>query len=434
MMSYLLAAVLLSLVSLASAAQPLAIGVQTHFAFDESGTDAGVFRSWMQRSGLASSRDEMFWHRVEDDSGALGLRQGAQRSRQIWASMPNPFAALLILDYGHPGYDSGGQPKSEKARSGFARYADYVTAQAKPQVRWVEVWNEWNMPGPENRELNRGDAKDYVDLARATYRQLKASHPEILVLTGSAGDDATDWKWMRRAIGQGLLAHSDGVAVHLYNHCVLPEFVGSDDLAERLDALRGMVSAAGYPAMPLFITEVGWPTHSGRCGVTEKAAAAHSLRFLLEASLRPWVGGVWFYELQDGGDDPRNQEHRFGLLRRDGTEKPAGCVLRELGAKVAERPFASFPGNSVGAAGFRMGSIDRWLVWTRGKVQRPVFVTLAATDGHATPFASPALCGLSAADMRIDPQGRVATVRLAPGAVHVIDVPAGAVRQAGQLQ
>ncbi len=432
MRSFLLT-ILLSLAALLTHAQPLVIGVQTHFAFDEPGTDAGVFRAWMQRSGFASSRDEMFWGHVEDDSGALGLRRGAQRSRQMWASMPNPFSALLILDYGHSSYDSGGQPKSDSARSAFARYADYVTSQAKPQVRWVEVWNEWNLPGPDKRELNRGDAKDYVDLARTTYRQLKASHPEILVLTGSAGDDATEWKWMRRAIGHGLLAHTDGVAVHLYNHCARADLVGSDDLAERLDALQSMMSAAGYPAMPIFVTEVGWPTHGGRCGITEKAAAAHSLRFLLEASLRPWVGGVWFYELQDGGDDTHNQEHRFGLMRRDGTEKPAGCALRELGVKVAERPFASFRGNSVGAAGFRAGSTERWLVWTRGKAQRPVSVTLATTNGQATSFASPALCGLPAADMRIDPQGRVATVRLAPGAVHVIDVPAGAVLQAGQL-
>lgn len=424
-LSSLLAAALVSLAPLPCTAEPLAIGIQTHFGFDAPGTDMAAFRAWMLRSRFISSRDEMFWGHVEDGSGTLQLRGGALRSHQVWKSMPSPFSGLLILDYGHSGYDSGGQPRSDAARGAFARYAEFVTSQGKPYLRWVEVWNEWNLVAPAERERGDGNPKSYVDLARTTYQRLKAAHPEIRVLTGSSGDDVPDWPWMRQAIGHGLLAHTDGVAVHLYNHCVRADLVGSDELAGRLDALHGIVGAAGYPRMPLFVTEVGWPTHEGRCGVTEPAAAAHSLRFLLEASVRPWVAGVWFYELQDGGDDPRNQEHRFGLLRRDGTEKPAGCALRELGARLAERPFAFFPGSASGVAGFRNGSTDRWLLWARGKAQRSVSVRLESTTAVARAFASPALCGMPAPQMQVDPQGRSATVRLAPGSVHVIDVPAG---------
>ena len=431
----LLAAIVLSTTALVCNGEPLAIGVQTHFGFEPPRTDIAAFRSWMLRSRFTSSRDEMFWWHAEDSSGTLGLRQGALRSRQVWASMASPFAGLLTLDFGHASYDSGGQPKSDAARAAFARYADFVTAQSQPHVRWVEVWNEWNLPSESQRETgNRGEAKDYVDLARTTYQKLKADHPGTLVLTGSSGDETPDWHWMRRAISHGMLAHTDGVAIHLYNYCIRPDLVGSDELAERLDAIHEIVSAAGYPRMPLFVTEVGWPTHRGRCGITETAAAAHSLRFLLEASVRPWVAGVWFYELQDGGDDPGNSEHRFGLLRRDGTEKPAGCALRELGAKVAERPFAFIRGNAVGTAGFRNGSTDRWLLWTRGTVQRTVSVRLESSTGRASSFASPALCGLPAAAMRIEPPGRFASLSMGPGGVHVIDVPAGALLKVEELQ
>ena len=433
-MLHLLAAILLTVAPLAATAEPLVLGVQTHFAFGQAGTDAAAFRSWMLRSRIMSSRDEMFWGHVEDGSGTLALQKGALRSQQMWASMPSPFAGLLILDYGHPSHDAGAQPRSEKAVSAFGRYADFVTSQGKPQVRWVEVWNEWNLPKPREREAaSQGEAKEYVNLARTTYRQLKGKHPGIAVLTGSAGDDGPHWHWMRQAISHGLLAHTDAVSAHLYNHCMRADLVGSDELAEQLDKLRAMITAAGYPQLPLFVTEVGWPTHQGRCGVTEPAAAAHSLRFLLEASVRPWVGGVWFYELQDGGDDPHNQEHRFGLLRRDGTEKPAGCALRELGAQLAQRPFAFLRRQAVGAAGFRNGSTDRWLVWTRGKAQYAVTVRLSSSADHASSFSAPTFCELPALDMRIDPQGRFATLRLAPRSVHVVDVPAGAAMQMEEL-
>jgi hypothetical protein len=430
-----LAAVLLGLLPLVSFAEPLVIGVGTHFAVEPPGTDVNAFRSWMARSRFTSSRDEMYWVSAEDASGTLALRQGALQSRQVWASMPSPFAGLLVLDYGHPGYDSGGQPKSDKARGAFARYADFVVSQIGPHVRWVEVWNEWNLPNPRERAAgSQGQAKDYVDLVRTTYRKLKAEHPAIQVLAGSSGDDTPDWRWMQQAISHGMLAHTDGVAVHMYNHCIRADLVGSDDLAERLDALHGIVTAAGYPKLPLFVTEVGWPTHQGACGIAETAAAAHSLRFVLEASVRPWVAGVWFYELQDGGDDPHNREHRFGLLRRDGTEKPAGCALRELGAQVAQRPFAFLRVNGVGLAGFRNGSTDRWLVWTRGQAQQPVSVRLESTAVRASSFASPAFCGLPAPDMRVDPQGRFATLRLAPRSVHVVDIPAGAALKMEEFQ
>jgi hypothetical protein len=418
-MRRLLAAVLLALAPLAFAA-PLVVGVQTHFGQDSSVTDVRFFREWMMRAGLNSSRDEMYWSQVEDRAGKFALRQAAARSAQAWATMPAPFAGLLILDYGHPGHDGGGQPKSDAARNAFARYAEFAASQVAGRVRWLELWNEWNHASPPDR----GDAGEYVALARTVYPALKRSYPGMQVIAGSPADDLPDWPWMRQAIKQGLLGHTDGIAVHLYNHCARAGQVGSDGLARGLDALRAIVTQAGYPAMPFYVTEVGWPTHRGSCGVSEDATGAHTLRFLLEASVRPWVAGVWLYEFQDGGDNAAEPEHRFGLLRRDGTEKPAGCALRELGARLAQRPFALFRGDGSAAAAFRNGSSDRWLVWARESSQRAVSIKLESAAPAS--FTSPVLCGLPAADMQFAPNGRSATVRLAPRSVHVIDVPAGA--------
>ena len=107
-------------------------------------------------------------------------------------------------------------------------------------------------------------------LAAATYKQLKETQPGLMVLAGAAGDDIPQWPWMREAIAQGLLSHADGVSLHLYNHCMGP-LVGSDELVGRLDAMRGLLVAAGKPDMPVFVTEVGWPTHKGNCATDEQA-------------------------------------------------------------------------------------------------------------------------------------------------------------------
>jgi len=36
---------------------------------------------------------------------------------------------------------------------------------------------------------------------------------------------------------------------------------------------------------------------------------------------RPWIGGVWWYELSDDGPNPTDAEQRFGLLRQSGERK-----------------------------------------------------------------------------------------------------------------
>ncbi len=41
------------------------------------------------------------------------------------------------------------------------------------------------------------------------------------------------------------------------------------------------------------------------------------------AKARPWIAGVWWYDLFDDGDVAANAEHRFGLIDRAGVKRPA---------------------------------------------------------------------------------------------------------------
>jgi polysaccharide biosynthesis protein PslG len=408
--------------------EPMILGVQTHFAFNSSRTDVGSFRAWMARARFHSSRDEMFWWHVEDPEGRLEMRQGALATREVWRSMPPPFKPLLTLDFGYQSYDGGGQPKSDAAVAAFSRYARFVVSQSQPLVRMVEVWNEWNLKaGARPEGGSDGNPRDYVHLAAATYQELKALNPEVQVIVGAISDDFPDWKWMRQATQLGLLERADGLSVHLYNHCMPAARVGSDELIQRLDALRTIMEAAGHASMPVYVTEAGWPTHSGKCAVGENDAALHSVRFLLEASLRPWVRGVWFYEMQDGGGDAADMEQHFGLLRRDGSEKPAGCALRELGAQIAARPSAILRAGQVTLARFASGRSERWFVWSHAPsgVASDATVRLTSQTGVLGRVQPVALCGLRQGTFMPQPDGRSAALSLPAGSILVIDAPPG---------
>ncbi|HKB53976.1 MAG TPA: hypothetical protein VKD22_08245 [Ramlibacter sp.] len=407
------------------ASDAMILGVQTHFAFTPPRTDAKAFRSWMARARFTSARDEMFWWHVEGPAARLEMRQGAVVTRDIWRTMPAGFDPLLTLDFGYGAYDGGGQPRSAAARAAFARYAGFVVSQAQPQVRMVEVWNEWNLKsGARPEGGSNGDAADYVRLASSTYEAIKSRDAGVKVIVGGIGDDLPDWPWTRRAIALGLLTRADGLSVHLYNYCMAPGRVGADELIERLDALRAIMAAAGHSAVPVYVTEVGWPTHTGKCAVSEADAAAYAVRFMLEASLRPWVRGIWFYELQDGGDDPANREHHFGLLRRDGSEKPAGCALRELGAQIAARPRMIARVGGVTMARFAHGAMDRWILWpTSGSVDGSTVAAVTARPDLLRALKPIPVCGLEQGSLAPQPDGRSAAVRLPPHAILVIDIP-----------
>jgi len=80
----------------------------------------------------------------------------------------------------------------------------------------------------------------------------------------------------------------------------------------------------------VYVTEIGWPTSTGQCGVPDAVAAAYLQRFMLLAAARPWIAGVWWYDLFDDGNDPGNRENRFGLAAKNHSPKPAYGALSAI--------------------------------------------------------------------------------------------------------
>lgn len=340
----------------------LTLGVATHFG--QSKTRLAVFQRWVRSADINSSRDDIYWAHVERTKGVYTWSFGAPVLRSAWLALGPAHHPLLILGNGNEFYESGSQPTTRQSIDAFVNYAIWATTELRSTVRMVEVWNEWNIGNAAlNAPKGSGTPATYVSLARETYGALKRNDPSVTVLVGALAEDFPEWKWLKQAMALGLLKYGDALSVHLYNHCA-GRSVGADEMASRLDLLRSLLDGAGYARMPVFVTEVGWPTHSGQCGTSETDAGLHSIRFLLEAAARPWVAGVWFYEFMDGGPSPAEREHRFGLLRGDGSEKPAGCMLRELGSIVASRPTALARAGGVSVAAFSRKGRNVLVAWS----------------------------------------------------------------------
>jgi hypothetical protein len=285
---------------------------------------------------LTSIRDEIFWHRMESKRGQLAYPDNLKDlDSLVSAVVAKGGRPLLILDYGNAAYDSEGLVTSPEAVAAFARYVHVVVRHFKGRVDQFEVWNEWNIGmGSPHRPRPRGSPAQYIELLRAAYQAVKAENDSAVVVGGAVS--GTDDGWIDSFGGRGGFGYLDAFSVHPYVFSA----IGSFSLSQRpargtpewamqwLDGLKARVDRySNGKRVPIYITEEGWPTHEGPDGVSEAVAAAYVQRFMLLAKSRPWIGGVWWYDLFDDGDNPHDKEARFGLLRKDGSPKPAYRAL-----------------------------------------------------------------------------------------------------------
>ena len=283
-------------------------------------------------AGLDAFRDDVYWDSIEHPAGRLVFPQRFERiveaARLARARGARP---LIVLSYGSRHYDNGGLVVSDAGRDAFERYARFVVRRFGDLVDQYEVWNEWNSGFGSNPRQSKGDATQYAQLLARTARAIKQENPAAQVIGGAVA--GLDYTWIKSFIDAGGLDHLDAFSVHSYTLFQLRD--NPESALRGLESVNTLLKRA-RPArvIPVLITEMGWPTNTGRYGVSEATAASYLARFMLMARSRPWIGGVWWYDLFDDGDAADQMEHRFGLLRRDGRPKPAYAAAQRIAPLV----------------------------------------------------------------------------------------------------
>lgn len=314
-----------------AASAPFPLGVATHFG--QNRTDVSKFTDAMQRGGFNSIRDEVYWADVEKEAGTYALQGKAKLSFEMLRGFAQRGQApMVVLSYGNALYDGGSQPYTDEGRQAFARYAAWVAQQMGPYPVFYEVWNEWNIGGGTRPSRRVGSPSDYVALLKATQTAIKAVNPKAVVVAGALGDDFGGWPWLQAALNAHMLDFADGLSVHLYNYLIpLNRGGGDQEFIDRLTNLKAKVANASKGRdIPIFVTEIGWPNHEGKGSVGRRDAATVAARLLTRIMSDKIIKGVWLYELFDGGNGGHDKENNFGLLDRNGTDKPVACAIRNL--------------------------------------------------------------------------------------------------------
>jgi hypothetical protein len=387
-------AVLLIAVCVAHPAAAFQFGVCTHLALQRG--DAQQVLSLADAGGFDSLRDDVFWGAIESQRGELRFPAKYDELREaLSGATARGHSPVIVLGVGNRHYDDGGLIRSDAGIAAYARYAGFVASALKAQVRRFEIWNEWNSGFASRVTGSDGTARDYVRMLGPAAAAIRAAHPRAEVIGGVTS--GVDLAWYRELIAAGGLAHLDAVSVHSYT--LFRREINPEGAIASIDKLRRMlVEAAPQREIPVYVTEIGWPTNDGKHGVSERDSASYLVRFTLLARSRPWIGGVWWYDLVDDGDSDSKSEHRFGLVRRDLTPKPAfrlaapvAKLLRSGGVVQAHR-FAN--------GGYLVTGTDDAGAWAVGWSLSARH--LAWEDGSTTELAVPAQFAALAAQLPAD--------------------------------
>jgi hypothetical protein len=174
-------------------------------------------------------------------------------------------------------------------------------------------------------------ATQYANTVRPTLEAVQLlSLPAKLILPSVVF--GTDTQWMdtlyQRIPGLNSLFYAFADHPYWYGHD--PAESGDTGPFERINTLRQQMNAQGAASKPIFITEYGEST--ANCGsecVSESVQADH-LHSMLEAVVDRTDWGVemlMFFQLHDWATNSPNREEQFGLLRQDGTPKPAYSTI-----------------------------------------------------------------------------------------------------------
>lgn len=296
--------------------------------------DAKETATQMRQAGMSYVRDYVPWSWVEKEKGKYKIPD--ENWEQIKAYKEGGIKPLMMLGFTNRYYDNDKTPCSDEAIQGYANYAAFIAKELKDYTNIFEIWNEWN--GGEGFNPSQSPPEDYARLIKVAYRAIKAANPDAIVLgLTTAGHDI---EWAERAFAAGALDYMDGLALHPY--LWIPGTFNWQKLIDYSETMKEMMRKYGGEK-PIWFTEVGFSSSSGRYSVEEQAYNSVMLYALMNSNkLADGLTQYAFYNRWDKDE----VEHNWGFLNwNDDPENPstakpaylAACAMNNfVGKGVAE--------------------------------------------------------------------------------------------------
>ena len=341
--------VLFALLGAAPARADEMFGVSVNRIFNDDFTPAhwDAPLSAVRASGLRQARSDAFWMWAEPNPPADG------RHTYTWSWLDAEATALAkhdlrwqpILDYSAL-WAGSDQSDYHSPPTSIDDYAAYAHAFAARYGRGGTFWSQhpeltplpvtayeiWNEPDIPSFWRPAPDPAAYADMYLAAREAIHSADPGAVVVVGGIGGDVGYVESMYAA-RPGLRANVDAVGWHAYGR-------SPDGIVRGIRALRQRLDGLGETAVPIRVTELGWPT-SGAAPITlGESDRAASLELVTDALARSdcRIEAVVPYTWMTPERDPAVAEDWYGLRHADGSATASGDAFDRVVARWSAQP------------------------------------------------------------------------------------------------
>ncbi len=218
----------------------------------------------------------------------------------------------------------------------------------------VHVWEIWNEPNLKAFWRPEANVSLYAELLKESYVSIKSLDSSAIVMTGGMGPSDTKGgsiaprDFLKQLYEQGARPYFDVVGYHPYSFPVtaltVESWSGWSQMIDTNPSLRSIMQENGDAGKKIWITEVGAPT--GGPGamatlddfnysqhpdhVSEELQVGIFKDAVLQYEKYDWVGPLFWYTYKDLGVSKNTNENFFGLVRYDGSKKPAYEVFKNM--------------------------------------------------------------------------------------------------------
>jgi hypothetical protein len=358
-------AVLLGLTAASAFAGQVA-GVQTHVMW--GGVSDAQMRHQLdlvKASGATLTRVDVGWASLQQDGPNGYSPWYLERLDALVAAADERDIDLLLTFMNTPCWASTAPESLKQACAGawwdrgVTAYApadpqDYARALAFLAARYgdrVAAWEIWNEPNHPDFSQAPDQAAAYARLLKAAYPAVKAANPHTTVVGGALS--LCDYAFLQRLYDLGAKGSFDAFSVHPYSDDLSPldARAGGDprySFVRGVPKIRATMLANG-DSRPIWLTESGWTTSTVRGaehwlnGVSEAAQALYVRQQAEQVVQWPYVKANITFNLLDVGSDRADRNANFGLVRVDGSAKPAFAAIRTAATTLAAGAPAAAP-------------------------------------------------------------------------------------------
>jgi arabinogalactan endo-1,4-beta-galactosidase len=333
--------------------QPLAFGISvgnTLYGMPANQLDAEL--ADMKAVGVSWVRVDVGWDDVQAKNALT--YDWAKTDAIVSAAKAHGLKLMGTLAY-TPGW---ARPIGCRSPScGPALNSNFATFAGQAATRYAQdigVWEVWNEPNITKFWQPKPNAAKYADMLKSAYPAIKAANPTAQVLSAglspaeSQSSNIAPRDFLSALYKAGAKPYFDVLGLHPYSYPAPSStnygWSAWSQMADQSTSIRSIMQANGDTDKKIWITEYGAPTAGpgDTAGITtysDKQDAGHVDEELQAYTLQSavssitgadWIGGFFWYSYKDLGTDLSDSENFFGLLRADGTRKPAYDMMRKI--------------------------------------------------------------------------------------------------------